>query len=66
MDSRDVEATLVREDARSHQLKAKAFDWRAQKLTEDIKKAKSESEVERLSTLREQSIEKLKKYRQTY
>ena len=66
MDSQDVERTLTRDDAYARHLKANAFETRIDSINTDLRNAKSQEDIQRLTTLKEQSINTVRKYRQTY
>lgn len=65
MDSREIEARLIVNDAAAHNLKGKAYEIRMDRLHESMKTAKTPEDARRFSDLRKQTLNKYNKYRGT-
>lgn len=65
MDSREIEAKLIRNDPSARKLKGQAYEIRMDRLSESAKTAKTPEEARRFSDLRAQTINKYNKYKNT-
>ena len=66
MDNREVEERLTREDYAAHNLKAKAFELRVDRLNMSIKNAETKEDHDKYIRLKDESIKTVRKYKSTF